>query len=131
MLVKIDTYDICNGTLAGGVAIGNAQVGFDRVKDSVIPVDQIDPTIFDRTCHTLRFVFTVQRTFGGPTTAELFLLDLDANLPATGDVTLTPTNSVSLKLIPNGRMISHQSTLEGATSTTTYTIVGGQPVDAP
>jgi hypothetical protein len=127
MLVSIGAYDICNGTLAGGVAIGQARINFDRVKDVAIPIDQVDPDIFDRVCHRLTFTFQVQRTHANAATAELFVLDLDTNLPSSGTVTLTPTGSATTRTIPDGNVISHQSNLLGATTTTTYTIVGGQP----
>lgn len=127
MLVSIGAYDICNGTLAGGVAIGQARIQLDRSFDVVISIDDIDPTLFDRICHKVTFTFTVQRTHDNAGACEGFILDLDGNLPSTGAVKLTPTASVSYRYIPNGFVINHQSQQNGATSTTTYTIVGGQP----
>ena len=131
MLVSIGAYDICNGTLAGGVAIGQARIQLDRTFDVAIAVDAIDPTLFDRVCHKVTFTFTVQRTHDDAGSCETFILDLDLDLPSSGTVKLTPTSSASFRYIPNGFVINHQSQQNGATSTTTYTIVGGQPTDTP
>lgn len=131
MLVSIGAYDICNGALSGGVAIGQARVQMDRVFDVVIPIAELNPELFDRVCRKLTFTFTVQRTHDDAETSELFILDLDSDLPSSGTVKLTPTSSASFRYIPNGFVINHQSQQNGATSITTYTIVGGQPTDTP
>lgn len=131
MLVSIGSYDICDGTVSGGVAIGQARIQMDRVFDVVVPLADINPELFDRTCRKITFTFTVQRVHADAETCELFILDLDSNLPSSGNVTLTPTNSGSLRYIPGGFVVNHQSQQNGASSITTYTIVGGQPADSP
>lgn len=130
MLVKIGSYDLCDGTLAGGVAIGQARVQMDRVFDVVVPLDELNPELFDRTCRKCSFTFTIQRVHADAATAEVFVMDIDSDVPSSGTVTLTPTNSGSFRYIPNGFVTNHQSSLLGATSTTTYTIVGGQPTSS-
>src|SRR4051812_5642889 len=130
MLVSIGSYQICDGSLTGGVATGQARVQMDRVFDIVVPIEELNPEVFDRVCRKLTFAFIVQRTHANAAAAELFILDLDSNIPVpTADTTvkLTPTASVSYRYIPNGFVSNHQSQQNGATSTTTYTIVGGQP----
>jgi len=127
MLVSIGSYAICDGTLTGGVAIGEGRLQMDRVFDVVIPVDQLDPTLFDRVCRKVTFTFQVQVAHGNADNSEQFILDLDGNLPSTGTVKLTPTNSTSYRYIPNGVVTGHQTQQIGATTQTTYTIVGGQP----
>src|SRR5258707_748 len=131
MLVSIGSYDICDGSLSGGVAIGQARLQMDRVFDVVIPIAELNPELFDRVCRKLTFTFTVQRTHADAETSELFILDLDADIPSSGTVKLTPTSSASFRYIPNGFVVNHQSQQNGATSITTYTIVGGQPTDTP
>jgi|SRR5215831_2118793 len=131
MLVTIGSYDICDGTLTGGVAIGNGRVQMDRVFDVVIPVDQLDPTLFDRVCRRINFTFEVQVSHADADSAEQFILDLDGNLPSSGMVKLTPTNSTSYRYIPNGVVTTHQTQQTGSLTATTYTIVGGQPTSTP
>ena len=127
MLVAIGTYAICDGTTSGGVAIGQARVQMDRIFDIVIPLAELNPELFDRTCRKITFTFTVKATHANAAAAEQFIMDLDSNLPSSGTVKLTPTGSTSYRYIPNGRVVNHQSEYVGATTTTVYTIVGGQP----
>lgn len=131
MLVTIGSYSICDGTLNGGVAIGNGRVQMDRAFDVTAPIRALLPVLFDRVTRTVTFTFEVQRTHASAAAAELFVLDLDSDLPSSGTVKLTPTNSTDYRYIPNGKVIRHLSALNGATSTTIYTIVGGQPTDTP
>ena len=126
MLVSIGSYDICDGSLSGGVAVGNGRLQLDRIFDVVIAIDELNPELFDRVCRKSTFTFTVQRTFSDAATAELFVLDLDVSIPSTGTVTITATDGTP-RTIPNGFVLNHQSSLIGATATTTYSIVGGQP----
>ncbi len=126
MRVSIASYDICDGSLSGGVAVGNARFQMDRVFDVVIPVSELNPELFDRVCRKSTFTFTVQCVHADAQAAELFIMDLDAALPSTGTVTITATDGTT-RTIPNGFVLNHQSQLNGATSSTTYTIVGGQP----
>ncbi len=129
MLVTIGSYDICDGSLSGGVAVGQARVQMDRVFDVVVPIAELNPVLFDRVCRKLTFTFMVQVAHATADACELFLLDLDSSLPSTGTVKITPTNSVDYRYVPNGFVINHQSSNIGAMSTTQYTIVGGQPTD--
>ncbi len=126
MLVSIGTYDICDGSLSGGVAVGNGRLQLDRVFDIVVPIAELNPELFDRVCRKSTFTFTVQIAHDSAAVAELFVLDLDSSLPSTGTVTVTATDGTT-RTIPNGFVLNHQSQLNGATSSTTYTIVGGQP----
>ena len=126
MRVSIASYDICDGSLPGGFAVGNARFQVDRVFDVVVPIAELNPELFDRVCRKSTFTFTVQCVHADAQAAELFVMDLDAALPSTGAVTVTATDGTT-RTIPNGFVLNHQSSLIGATSTTTYSIVGGQP----
>jgi len=130
MLVSIGTYEICDGSLSGGVAVGNGRLQLDRVFDIVVPIAELNPELFDRVCRKSTFTFAVQRIFSDAGTAELFVMDLDSDVPSIGTVTITATDG-STRIIPNGFVLNHQSQLNGATATITYTIVGGQPAMAP
>jgi hypothetical protein len=127
MQVSIGAYAICNGTFAGGVAIGNARVQMDRAIDLVVPIRALNPELFDRVARKITFTFEVERVHASAAAAELFILDLDGNLPSSGTVKLTPTGSVSYRYIPNGRVLSHVSEHMGSKTKTQYIIVGGQP----
>lgn len=126
MLVAIGGYDICDGTLAGGVAIGQLRWQVDRQIEVVIPLDEIDPDTLDRGGRRTTASFTVQRTHTNAASAEAFIAALDTNLPSFGDVDFTFTDGVTQYHIPNGKVISHGSQQTGATTTTNYVIVGGK-----
>lgn len=130
MLVSIGTYDICDGTLAGGVAVSDLRVKADRLYDFVIPVGDDNPNLFDRVNTTARYTFVVKRTFASKVLAEQFILTLDNNLPASGTVTFTTTGPDPVtRTIPNGFVTDHALLDEtGATVWHQYSITGGPPV---
>jgi len=127
MLVSIGTYAICDGTLSGGVAIGQARVQIDRGFDVVVPLAELNAIPLDRVYRKLTFTFQVQRTHTNAGAAELFILDLDSSLPSSGTVTITPTGNGSVRYVPNGAVTTHNSQQNGSTTTTQYTLIGGQP----
>jgi|SRR5215471_6892979 len=127
MLVSIGSYDICDGTLAGGVAIGQLSLTIDRLTDVIVPIGQADPVLFDRVNRTSEISFQVERVFSDWDAASAFILDLELNLPSTGTV-LFLFQSGS-RAIPNALVLSYVSTQLGAKVTTTYRISGGSPID--
>jgi hypothetical protein len=130
MLVSIDTYSICNGTLAGGVSVSTLHFKIDRTIDVVIPIGQVNPATFDRVCRRLDMTFQVKRTHASIDAAELFILDLDDNLPSAGIVKVTLAGGV--RYIPNGKVPTHELVQQlGATTFHNYTIVGGKPILLP
>ena len=130
MLVKIGSYNICDGTLSGGVAISELRAAVDRLYDFAIPVGEDDSIFFDRVNSRLDFTFTVKRTFPDKATAEKFITQLDTVLPTSGTITLTTTGpSPVTRTIPNGAVTEHALLLEtGATTFHQYHIIGGAPV---
>lgn len=130
MLVSIGTYDICDGTLAGGVAVSDLRVRGDRIHDFSVPVGDFDATTFDRFNSTIDFTFTVKRTFTNKATCEKFIVQLDAILPVTGDVTITTTGpSEATFTIPDSFLVDHALVMEqGATAFHQYHFIGGPPV---
>ncbi len=125
MLVSIGSYAICDGTLGGGVAIGQLRFGVDRQIEIVVPIGVADPELFDRGGRISRITFTVQRTHATAGASELFIASLDSSLPSSGNVILTFTTTFTQWHIPKGKVLNHSSIQDGATTTTTYTIVGG------
>ena len=131
MLVSIGRYEICDGTLAGGVAVSDLRVVGDRLYEFAVPVgDGGDPVMFDRITTTTDLTFTVKRTFANKPTCEKFILQLDTILPSTGTVTFTTTGpSPVTRVIPNGFVLDHSLVGEyGATAWHQYHIIGGPPV---
>lgn len=130
MLVSIGSYAICDGTLAGGVAISELRLRADRLFDFVIPVGDVDSILFDRINTTCDFAFTVKRTFSNKATAEKFIVQLDSILPISGTVTITTSGpSAAIRVIPNAFIIEHALVDEtGSTLFHQYRITGGPPL---
>jgi hypothetical protein len=132
MLVSIGTYAICDGTLAGGVAISGLLLKSDRLFEFVIPIgdSEVYALNFDRVNSKTDLTFTVGRTWGSVALAETFILQLDTLLPSTGVITLTTTGpSPDTRVIENGVVMDHTLISEsGATTFHKYHIVGGPPV---
>jgi hypothetical protein len=130
MLVSIGAYDICNGTLAGGVAISDLRPSNNRLFDIVVPLDDSDVTLFDRINTTCDLTLTVKRTHASVANAEQFIVQLDTALPTSGNVTFTTTGPTpTTRTIPNGFIVDHTLLQQqGATTFHSYHIVGGPPV---
>ena len=130
MLISIGSYDLCNGTLAGGVAISDLRPTNNRLFDVVVPLDDSDTTLFDRVNTTCDLTLTVKRTFSSIAVAEAFIVQLDTNLPTSGTVTFTTTGpSPVTRTIPNGSIVDHELIQQqGATTFHNYHIIGGPPV---
>ncbi len=139
MLVSIGSYELCDGTLAGGVAISTLSVENRHVFDEVSPIDVlppatpadfISPVAFDRTCAMSNITFVVKRVHSDVAAADQFILELDGNIPeGVGNVVFTTSPpSSSMVTIPNGIVVEHS--LQQQTGSTTfhqYTIAGGAP----
>lgn len=130
MLISIGSYEICDGTLAGGVAISDLRPTNNRLFDVVVPLDDSDTTLFDRVNTTCDLTLTVKRTFSSVANAEQFIVQLDTNLPTSGTVTFTTTGpSPVTRTIPNGAIVDHELIRQqGATTFHNYHIIGGPPV---
>lgn len=133
MLVSIADYDICDGTLAGGVAISDLRLRGDRLYDAVIPVDEVACTWLDRIITETDITFLVKQNYGSAAACEKFILTLDASLPITGTVTITTTGpSAFTRKIPMGFVVDFSLVQQtGATAFIQYHIHGGPPVTPP
>src|SRR6267154_4147489 len=132
MLVSIGAYDICDGTLTGGVAVSELRLKADRLFDFVVPIGEVDCTLFDRVITTTDVTFIVKLTHGSKKLSEVFILQLDTIIPTSGTVTFTTTGpSPDSRVITNGFVLDHSLLEEtGATTYHQYHIVGGPPVAA-
>jgi hypothetical protein len=130
MLVSIGSYDICDGTLAGGVAISDLTPTNNRLFDVVVPLDDSDTTLLDRVNTTCDLTLTVARSHSSVAVAEQFIVQLDELLPSSGTVTFTTTGPTpSTRTIPNGYIVDHELIQQqGATTFHNYHIIGGPPV---
>ncbi len=130
MLVSIGAYDICDGTLAGGVAVSDLRLKSDRLFDWVVPIGDVDCILLDRVNSKTDLTFIVKRTHASKPTAEQFILQLDTLLPTSGTVTLTTTGpSPDTRVIETGYLLDHSLVQEdGATTYHQYHVVGGPPV---
>lgn len=130
MLVSIGSYNICDGTLSGGVAVSDLRIRANRLFDFVVPIGDDASTFFDRINTLADYLFTVKKTHSGVQAAERFILKLDTVLPSSGTVTFTTTGpSGFTRTIPNGFIVDHALLQEqGATTFHQYHIVGGPPV---
>ncbi len=130
MTVTVGAYSLCNGTLAGGVAVSDLRINQRRIADVVAILAGVSPEIFDRVGGPCTYSFTVKRTHADADTAEQFMIGLETAVPSSGDINITttgPTGSVSF-LIPNAKVQSIDLVeYEGATTFHTYSIVGGPP----
>ncbi len=130
MLISIGAYDICNGTLAGGVAISDLRLKSDRLWDWVVPIGEVDCLLLDRITSKTDLTFTVKRTHASKPISEQFILQLDTNLPTTGTVTITTTGPTpDTRIVGGGFIVDHELLLEdGATTYHQYHVIGGPPV---
>ena len=125
MLVSIGAYYLCDGTLSGGVAIGQLQLRLDRVIDEFVAIADIDPKTFDRVCRKSDITFQVERVHADWDAASAFIVALDASIPSSGDIIfIFPSGSST---IPNGMVRSHNTSQLGAKTLTQYNLIGGQP----
>lgn len=185
MLVSIGSYDFCNGTLAGGVAVSELRVKLDRVLDTAVPlsgelnhglltigrtyrillfeagddftnlgainvtgavfvaadttpadwshgsilIQDPAPVIFDRACRKGDVAFLVKRVHANLADAEAFILQLDNNVPDSGEIIFTTTGpSPATRTIPNGVLLDHSLVQHlGSTTFHQYHVAGGAP----
>ena len=130
MLVSIGSYEICNGTLSGGVAVSDLHLTSDRLFDFVVPVGEVDCILLDRIQSKTELTFVVKRTHANKGVAEAFILQLDTNIPSSGTITLTTSGPTpDTRLIENGFVMDHELIQEqGATTYHQYHVTGGPPV---
>ncbi len=128
MTVTIGDYSLCDGTLAGGVALSDMRLLVNRSTDVVLPLGEPLPITYDRHGRTSHFTFTVKRVHSSAEVCDQFIVTLDAALPSLGTVMITLNGGTENTSLQNGKVLSHQSSQIGATSMTDYVLVGGPPL---
>ncbi len=134
MLVTIASYDICDGTLEGGVAISDLRAVLDRIFDVVVPIGAGSgsicsgsgwtPVAYDRNITKCDFTFIVKRVHDSLAASEAFILGLECNLPRRGTVQLIGFDGTTLN-ISNGCLVNHSLVQQiGATTFHSYHIIG-------
>ncbi len=125
MLVSIGAYDLCDGTLTGGVAISDLRLNIERGFDVVIPVDEVSPVLLDRFTSKSDLSFTIKRVHADLDASEDFIIELEETLPRSGSVKLVSSDG-TIRYIPNGFVVAHNLIQQiGATTFHEYRIVGG------
>ncbi len=127
MTVTVGAYSLCDGTLAGGVAVSDLRLNQQRIADVVAILAGVSPHIYDRTGRPCVYSFTVKRTHANASAAESFLLGLGDAIPSTGDISVTTSDPTPVSfVIPNAKVQSIDLVQqEGATTYHTYSIIGG------
>ena len=129
MTVTVGAYSLCDGTLAGGVAVSDLRVNQRRISDIVPVLAGISPQTYDRKGRPCEYDFVVKRTHADLESAEAFIIGLEDAIPATGSVVITTTGpSASSFEIQNGKVKSLDlEQQQGATTFHSYSIIGGPP----
>jgi hypothetical protein len=129
MTVTVGAYSLCDGTLAGGVAVSDLRVAQRRIADVVSILAGVSPNVYDRVGRPCVYSFTVKRTHADLDAAEQFIIGLEDALPASGDIDITTTGPTPATfVIPNAKVQSHDLQQQcGATTFHNYSIIGGPP----
>jgi hypothetical protein len=131
MLVSIGSYQICNGTRAGGVAVSDLRLNIDRTFDVVIPLPGLFPIALDRLTSRADITFTVRRMHASLQAAEKFIIELEETLPRTGNITLVAQGG-EVRYIKNGAIVAHRLTQQnGSTTFHEYHLSGGPTSATP
>ncbi len=129
MTVTVGAYSLCNGTLAGGVAVSDLRLDQSRIAEVVPILGGSSPAIYDRDGKPCVYTFTVKRTHASVAAAESFLIGLGDAVPSSGSINITTGGPTPESFeIPNAKVQSIELVQQlGATTFHTYSIIGGPP----
>ena len=129
MLISIGNYNLCDGSRAGGV--GTTRLRF-RVRRKIqvqegFRAEQV--VTFDRGNRETTAIFEVTRTFGSQEEADVFVLEHEDAIPASGLVSFTafkPNGQKVVRYLAGGKVERHELVEQiGVTTRHQYNIVGG------
>ncbi len=129
MTVTVGAYSLCDGTLAGGVAVSDLRINQHRIADVAPILGGVSPEIYDRIGGPCVYNFTVKRTHADVDAAEQFLIGLEDAVPSTGTINITTSGpSPTSFAIPDAKVQSIELQQQlGATTFHIYSIIGGPP----
>ncbi len=128
MTVTIGGYSLCDGTLAGGVAVSDLRINEQRIADIVSILSGVNPAIYDRVGGPCTYSVTIKRTHTDADSAEQFMIGLEDAVPASGSISIISTGPETSFEIPNAKVKGIDLVeQDGATTFHTYSIVGGPP----
>ncbi len=131
MLASINDYPLADGTFAGGFALGQIRISAQRIFDTVVPIDELNPTSYDRDVRKISADFQIVRIHDSSADADKYVADIDALIPSSGNVQFVTTFGSARYLI-NAELITHQLVDEtGKATTHAYHIEGGRIHTSP
>lgn len=127
MRAKIDTYQLADGTLAGGRSLSGLRIQFNRIHEIIMPIGGPIPVLFPRGVTRSTIDFNVTRVHASIAAAEQFILEHNDSLPPLGLVSLMSSGPfISTATVLNGKLFSQLLNTEiGATTIHAYHIEGG------
>ena len=126
MQCSINDFALSDGTLSGGYALGEIRIGVARIADVAIPLQSVNPVVFNRDIHKTAFDFVIARIHASFAAADKYICDHDALIPSSGDVKFT-TSDGSIRYIINAELITHTRIgIVGKATAHAYHIEGGR-----
>ncbi len=126
MLISIGSYDLCDGTFLGGVAVSDLRLRFTRGIEIVQELGTIDPVTYDRGTRRLDLSFTVHRSHASIKDAELFIGNHENAVPQSGAIKITSGGITTTVYVLSGFIVDIQLVRQiGSTTSHSYQIVGG------
>lgn len=119
------TFELADGTLAGGFALSDLRIRMDRNFELVLPLESTDPELLDRPQRKTVITFNVTRAHNSIGDAEAYITAHEDLLPQQGLAKfITGNGGVYYSLA--SEIVSHQLGRElGKTTMHTYEIIGG------
>lgn len=129
MLITIGNWACCDGTREGGVGTSRLRFRVDRKLQAQEIFRAAAITVFPRGNTKTTVTFEVSRTFPDQKTADLYALQHETLVPATGLITFTSvaTNGQkTVRYLNPGYVLSHELiSMIGITTRHQYQIIGG------
>lgn len=126
MLASIDDFALADGSFAGGVALSQIRINVQRIFDIVVPLQTLDPVLYDRGVRKTVVDFQVFRVHDSIAAAEIYIIDHDLLVPDSGQVQFSATDG-TIRYMFNAALFTHQRIgVIGETTLHQYHIEGGR-----
>jgi len=129
MLLSIGTFQLCDGTRSGGIGVTRLRFRVQRKiqVSEVFRAEEVET--FDRGNRETTVTFEISRTFPNQQAADVYVLQHEETVPATGIVTFTayqPNGQKVVRYLADGKVRQHELVEQiGVTTRHQYTIIGG------